>query len=145
MHAIVYVSEYTKSDESINQDLNDITKIAKETNPTLSITGLLFYHNRKFLQIIEGEKDSLEKLMVSIEKDPRHRNIERIIDEKAIRRSYEDWNMDSFNLSDHKSLDLDKLKIINQIYKESWLLESEVLIDFYKLMLQQEDLTKYNI
>ena len=27
MHAIVYVSEYTKSDESINQDLNDITKI----------------------------------------------------------------------------------------------------------------------
>ena len=145
MHAIVYVSEYTKSDESINQDLNDITKIAKETNPTLSITGLLFYHNRKFLQIIEGEKDSLEKLMVSIEKDPRHRNIERIIDEKAIRRSYEDWNMDSFNLSDHKSLDLDKLKIINQIYKESWLLESEVLIDFYKLKLQQDDLTKYNI
>ena len=145
MHAIVYVSEYTKSDESINQDLNDITKIAKETNPTLSITGLLFYHNRKFLQIIEGEKDSLEKLMVSIEKDPRHRNIERIIDEKAIRRSYEDWNMDAFNLSDHESLDLDKLKIINKIYKESWLLESKILIDFYKLMLQHEDLTKYNI
>ena len=145
MHAIVYVSEYTKSDESINQDLNDITKIAKETNPTLDITGLLFYHNRKFLQIIEGEKESLEKLMVSIEKDPRHRNIERLIDEKAIRRSYKDWNMDSFNLSDHESLDLDKLKIINKIYKESWLLESEILIDFYKLMLQQEDLTKYNI
>ena len=145
MHAIVYVSEYTKSDESINQDLNDITKIAKETNPTLGITGLIFYHKRKFLQIIEGEKESLEKLMVSIEKDPRHRNIERIIDEKAIRRSYEDWNMDAFNLSDHESLDLDKLKIINKIYKESWLLESKILIDFYKLMLQHEDLTKYNI
>ena len=50
MHAIVYVSEYTKSDESINQDLNDITKIAKETNPTLGITGLIFYHKRKFLK-----------------------------------------------------------------------------------------------
>ena len=139
MHAIIYVSEYTHNDDSIDNDLIDITNIAKEKNPDMDITGLLFYHKKKFLQIIEGPKDSLEILMTSIEKDSRHRNIERIIDENIFRRSYEDWNMDSFNLSDHESLDLGKLKILNKVYKELMALKTDVLIDFYRVMLQHKN------
>jgi hypothetical protein len=33
----------------------------------LDITGLLFYHNGSFIQVLEGEKDSLEVLMSILE------------------------------------------------------------------------------
>ena len=106
----------------------------------MDITGLLFHHNGKFLQIIEGEKTSLEKLMSSIEKDSRHTNIQRIIDEKISSRGYAEWNMDSFNLSDDTNLDIAKLKRIKNAYKEMAYIDSEILIDFYKVMIKKEDI-----
>ena len=138
MHTIIYVSEYVNHD--INQDLSDITNTSKSKNIDLDITGLLFHHNGKFLQIIEGEKTSLEKLMSSIEKDSRHTNIQRIIDEKISSRGYAEWNMDSFNLSDDTNLDIAKLKRIKNAYKEMAYIDSEILIDFYKVMIKKEDI-----
>ena len=44
-------------------------------NDKLSVTGALLFTGKYFAHIIEGPKDSVEKLMMSISKDSRHGNI----------------------------------------------------------------------
>ena len=80
MHLITYMSDYTGTDDQVKQDLVNITKTAKVENALREITGVLFYMEGKFLQVMEGEEDVLRSLMLNIEKDPRHKNIIYLID-----------------------------------------------------------------
>ena len=135
MHFIVYTSEYIGKEEDINPVLDDIVKKSKIHNPEYGITGLLFYHNQRFIQVLEGERDALEGLMSILEKDNRHRNIQRIIDQQIKKRGFNDWNMDSLNLAEGQDIDPDELIRIRDAYKKHLLVDSRLLVDFYKAML----------
>jgi hypothetical protein len=135
MHFIVYTSEYTGRKEDIDLVLDDIVKTSKINNPTHGITGLLFYHNQRFIQVLEGERDALEELMSIIEQDNRHKNIERILDQPIKKRGFTDWNMDSCNLSADQDIDPEELIRIRDAYKKHLLVDSKLLVEFYKAML----------
>lgn len=135
MHFIIYTSEYIGKEEDINSVLDDIVRTSKNNNPEYGITGLLFYHNKRFIQVLEGERDALEGLMSILEKDNRHRNIQRIIDQQIKKRGFKDWNMDSLNLSEGQNIDPDELIRIRDAYKKHLLVDSKLLVDFYKAML----------
>lgn len=144
MHLIVYTSESTSNNTDINKTLNDISKKARINNKNLDITGLLFYHNQRFVQILEGNKESLEKLLKIIEKDKRHQNIERIIDEKVDKRGFKEWNMDSFNISENEIIDPVELKNITDAIKINLVLDSLLLSSLYKSLLNSHDLSPEN-
>ena len=135
MHLIIYSSEYTGSDEDIDEVLSDIVTSSKTNNLASKITGLLFYHNQRFVQLIEGEQDSLERLMSILEEDTRHTNIQRIVDQDIKKRGFEQWNMDSFNLSADQDIDPEELSNISEAYKKHLLIDSKILVEFYKAML----------
>ena len=135
MHFIVYTSEYIGKEEDINPVLDDIVKKSKINNPEYGITGLLFYHKQRFIKVLEGERDALEGLMSILEKDNRHTNIQRIFDQPIKKRGFEDWNMDSLNLSEGQDIDPDELIRIRDAYKKHLLVDSRLLVDFYKAML----------
>jgi len=135
MHFIVYTSEYIGKEEDINLVLDDIVKKSKINNPEHGITGLLFYHNQRFIQVLEGERDTLEGLMSILEKDNRHKNIQRILDQQIKKRGFKDWNMDSLNLAEGQDIDPDELMRIRDAYKKHLLVDSKLLVEFYKAML----------
>ena len=57
------------------------------------VTGMLFYGNGTFLQVIEGEATTVDELVGKIARDPRHEDI-RILSRKAIEhREHPDWSM----------------------------------------------------
>lgn len=143
MHLIVYSSQYISTGSDINTVLSSISTVAKKYNLEFSITGLLFFHNGCFVQIIEGPQQSLEGLMEVLENDIRHENIIRLIDEPIEERSYSDWNMDSFNLSDSQELDTDKLINISRVYKETLSTRTDLLAKFYKAMLKPAEYFKF--
>ncbi len=144
MHLIVYTSESTLKNTDINKTLDDISRKARLNNKNLNITGLLFYHNRRFVQILEGSTESLEKLLKIIEKDKRHKNIERIIDEEINKRGFEEWNMDSFNISENEEIDPVELKKITDAMKKNLVLDSLLLTTLYKSLLNSRDLNPEN-
>ena len=144
MHLIVYTSESTLKNTDINKTLDDISRKARLNNKNLNITGLLFYHNRRFVQILEGSTESLEKLLKIIEKDKRHKNIERIIDEEINKRGFEEWNMDSFNISENEEIDPVELKKITDDMKKNLVLDSLLLTTLYKSLLNSRDLNPEN-
>ena len=136
MHLIVYISKYTGAPDKIDSVLSDITSISVANNDQLGITGLLFFHEGHFLQLIEGRQEAIESLMSKLERDPRHRDIHRLVDEEISGRSFEEWKMDSFNLSNIDKLDLDSMKTILDVYKRNYTMDAGDLILFFKLALE---------
>ncbi|MGB5277100.1 MAG: hypothetical protein WBP02_08000, partial [Gammaproteobacteria bacterium] len=69
------------------------------------------------------------------EKDNRHKNIQRILDQPIKKRGFMDWNMDSCNLSEDQDIDPEELIRIRDAYKKHLLVDSKFLVEFYKAML----------
>jgi hypothetical protein len=62
-------------------------------NTARGITGMLFYGNGTFLQVIEGAETAVDELVGRIARDSRHDDI-RILSRKPIeRREHPDWTM----------------------------------------------------
>lgn len=138
MHLIVYTSEFTRDSSDADAVLSDIVGTAKKRNPSMGVTGLLFYHNRRFVQVIEGEKDSLEELIAILVKDNRHKNIERLVDQAIMKRGFREWNMDSFNLDSTDTISADELTNITNAYKANIQMDSEILVTVYKALLKSQ-------
>ena len=135
LHLIVYTSRYTGNEHTLAADLTRITNQSKNNNPANFITGLLFYQNTRFLQIIEGDQGVLEGLMSLLEGDYRHEDIQRIIDQPIDRRSYDSWNMDSFNLSADEKVTAEQLHAIKASYDEHNAMQTDVITSFIKRMV----------
>ena len=135
MHLIAYSSSYTGDSSQIDQDLFDICQSSKALNPQKRITGLLFYHQGTFLQIIEGPQEHLEDLMTVLERDPRHKDIIRQVDCPIENRSYSDWNMDSFNLSSEIPIQAHTLTEISRAFIDMVEPRTDLLTRFYRAML----------
>lgn len=135
MHLIVYTSEYTGKVEDVDAALADIVARSKTNNTERDITGLLFYQGGRFIQLLEGDRESLEGLMSILEDDKRHKNIQRIVDQPIKERAFQEWGMGSLNLSENTVIDPDELVRIQRAYEKHLFVDSRLLIDFYKAML----------
>ena len=135
MHMLCYTSHYTGSD--ITSDLKKIMATSKKNNLTDEITGVLFYHNGSFIQVIEGEKNHLIKLMNKIQKDSRHNKVSILIDKEINKRYLSHWNMDSFNISDKEQLDLEELEKVRDAFEQNILPQPDALIQIFKLLIEK--------
>ncbi len=64
---------------------------AKAFNQKHGITGILFYDNQEFGQVIEGERVSVMKAWKRIQDDKRHHRIELLEIRDITERTYPDW------------------------------------------------------
>lgn len=138
MHLIVYVSDFDDTKDTEYNVLRDIQHTAKRQNPKYNITGVLFFTHNKFVQVLEGMEEDLRRLMSNIEKDPRHANVEYLIDSRIQSKSFQTWNMDSFNLDSEQAFDRETLRDITQRFKETLLPRSDALVVYYKALLEQK-------
>lgn len=138
MHLIAYVSSFNAKKYDPDEVLEEIVNVAKVENAKRQITGVLFYLNGVFLQIIEGEEALLRQLMSNIEKDKRHSNIEYLIDTKVEQRGFQKWNMDSFHLDSKQKISRDTIKDLTEGFKINLLPRSDMLAYYYKALLKQK-------
>jgi hypothetical protein len=74
-------------------DLYELVQAAQARNAAEGITGLMLYDDGRFYQWLEGPTANVARLLHSIEKDRRHRDIEIISDKPATTRQFGDWKM----------------------------------------------------
>lgn len=74
-------------------DLKSILQAARTKNAELSVTGMLLHTNGSFFQVLEGDESTLLKLFATIDSDPRHLNVTKIIHEPIAKRAFGDWKM----------------------------------------------------
>lgn len=128
MHLIMYASKYVGLPDSIGPDLVSILETAREFNAQNDITGMLFCDEGRFMQVLEGEKDTIQSLMDNILKDARHENVNVLLNHPVESRELADWNMRAFNVSSFKGKDWSLLDDFRSIYLKNFKVSSAQVI-----------------
>lgn len=93
MRQIIYTSISTADSGRAADDCPAILRVANSRNGLDGITGLLYTEDAAYLQTIEGPEESVEDLLVSLRNDPRHRDIDILVDRTVEDREFGDWMM----------------------------------------------------
>lgn len=97
LRQLVYVS--TAHDVG-REEIEAILQSCCRNNALRSVTGLLLYNGRNFLQLLEGEAGDLAWVMERIRSDPRHQGLSVLDDLEAGERACPDWLMRHIRLLD---------------------------------------------
>jgi hypothetical protein len=89
---LVYASVVRGQIPSHNE-LADLLRGARANNANLGITGALFYAQGSFLQALEGERSSVNRLYARIAQDSRHQDCEILLCNAIDRRWFAQWSM----------------------------------------------------
>ena len=74
-------------------DMVDVLSVSGNNNHRDGITGFMTFDGRRFLQFVEGEATALNNLMARLQGDPRHSDIEMLVDLPIRQRLCEGWLM----------------------------------------------------
>jgi len=74
-------------------ELKTLLAKARSNNTLLDVTGVLLYHEGSFLQVLEGDQETVETLYAKISKDPNHSNAMLLFKDNASERSFDQWTM----------------------------------------------------
>ena len=106
MYELLYTSV---SPQGLSEsELKIILENARSKNSSLGITGMLIYHDREIMQILEGEEEDVKALYQAISNDSRHRSVEVLYQGTIEHRSFSQWTM-AFKLLDPE--DVEKLLV----------------------------------
>jgi hypothetical protein len=78
LHQVIYTS-YLKNNFNEDNFFSQLM-LSRQSNAQNNITGMLFYAGGKYIQLIEGPKNSVTQLMGNIHQDERHYDIEILAD-----------------------------------------------------------------
>ncbi len=108
LERLVYRSAATGSTDSL---LNVATLLgeAQRNNARDGLTGALAAHDGWFVQVIEGQRETLDRLLKRLETDPRHRNISVIDRAPVSDRMFTDWSMANARITPSLKTALDAL------------------------------------
>lgn len=73
--------------------LDDILAAADRNNPYFQVTGVLMASEGRFAQVLEGPGWAVESVFRSIERDPRHTDVEVLYCRPLTQRSFMGWSM----------------------------------------------------
>lgn len=73
-----------------------LTDQAAQINQRLGLSGVLFYENQHFGQILEGPHNEVLKIWEKIQRDPRHQQVRLLKMEEVEKRSFPAWSMRFF-------------------------------------------------
>ncbi len=91
MRQIIYASE--AREQSATALAPAILRQSRVQNGMDGITGLLCACDNRFLQVLEGPKESVALAWARIQADPRHHRIEILEDQAIAERGFADWTM----------------------------------------------------
>lgn len=104
MLELVYKS---KAVANINQEeIDKILSTAQLFNNENGLTGCLIFHKGYFIQLLEGDSNTLKILYSKIEKDNRHYEIELLYEKNKEQRNFNDWGMAFVNLDEVESFSI---------------------------------------
>lgn len=90
-----------------SNNIVDILEKSRKFNSKNNLTGCLLYHKGEFVQILEGEKQVVQKLFKKIEIDSRHTHVNLVYEGHIDKKVFNNWSMAFKELSD---IDMKKLK-----------------------------------
>lgn len=142
MHMISYVSDTLVSPPVIKNEMVDIVSSAHKRNKKMDITGVLFFENNHFFQIIEGKEDNLRDIYQRIERDHRHCRISKLLDQPVSARTFEEWSLETFYVDNPSLISPKTLQLLRELYVQSFGVSATGLLEFVTKMIDEMDTFK---
>lgn len=98
MQRLIYTSMARR--RMSQRDIDRILMASRLYNEMTGITGLLVYHEKRFLQVLEGPIVELDKVYERIRRDWRHEDCRLLLKETIITRAFDQWEMAYRNHND---------------------------------------------
>ena len=102
LYCLVYTS--VSSQKMSDDDLKKILEKSREKNRKSNVTGMLLYLDPYFIQVLEGEEETIDSIFNTINQDSRHQKVSIIYKQPLDKRYFSNWFM-GFNKLHHKDLD----------------------------------------
>lgn len=139
MHLISYVSNSLIQPQMVQAALADINETAVRRNSEMEITGVLFFQNDHFYQVIEGPKPDLDTLFGKLEQDDRHTALNKLVDRPVSERAFADWSMEVFFVDNPDIVNPRTLSLLHALYHENFGADASDLVSFTKHMIDELD------
>ncbi len=125
MHTLIYSSEVETYLGDI--DISSLLYAARQSNAEHKVTGVLLHHNGNFIQVLEGEEETIKRLYETILKDRRHKNIKLLLEKEIDKRQFNGWDMGFKNITDE---DLDNYPVLKSVIEKQTAEDSSHVYDF---------------
>lgn len=93
MYSLVYVSRSLLPAGRAAPGIDAIVEVATARNAAEGVTGALLYTGTRFAQLLEGEEAAVRRIMASIVRDRRHRDVVTIDEGPAAARRFAGWSL----------------------------------------------------
>lgn len=131
VHCILYVSDATK--DFSNSDIEVLLDTSIEFNAKNDITGILLYRKGRFMQLLEGNNETVTNLYHKIYIDDRHKNCETLFSFDVPERNIETWSMGFLHIKEDEFnteyVDF-VMQLANTKFKDNSVLLHEQLLQF---------------
>lgn len=91
LETVVYIS--SASPDVTDADIEEILAACRRHNTAASVTGVLYYWDGSFIQVLEGETAQLDDILKKIKRDDRHRGIIEMYRGQIESRAFGEWAM----------------------------------------------------
>lgn len=145
MHMLSYCSRSTIDPARASGELRAIAQICAANNPLLAVTGVLIFEGSFFVQVLEGERDTLQRLSARIKADPRHSEFTVLADRPVDARQYGDWAMETFFVAEPNIVNVETLKGLSDVYQRNFDMQTDTYVDFLKHLVDQVDSFKIRL
>jgi hypothetical protein len=133
MLQMLYVSG--ASTQMTDAGIEEILTVSRRNNLRDGVTGMLLWADGVFIQILEGEPETVRRLYRRIQTDDRHRNLMLVLEQAADRRLFTQWSMgfkqlDAERASDKKLFQISRSALADRIAGDDGGLFLETVLAF---------------
>lgn len=100
-----YTSLYAGQPDQLASVIDWIRSFSAVRNVELGITGALVHDRGRFLQVLEGERASIDTLVAALARDPRHRDMTKLVRAPIRERTFAGWSMAVYDTRADTSVD----------------------------------------
>jgi hypothetical protein len=97
IRAIAYVShaafDYRQQYQELAESIEQIRAEATQRNMSQGIGGVLYYYKGSFFQYLEGPRQNIDRLVNTIQVDPRHVGFKLMFDQPIEEQRAPDWGL----------------------------------------------------
>ena len=141
MYHLIYTSHAVTqfSEAGLIQLLEQCRTFNKEKD----ISGMLLYLQGKFIQVLEGNKVEVNALYSSIEKDPRHKKVTKVIEGNSPHRIFKGWSMGFKKLTHEEFSNLSGFQDIDNFFNKQKLTEHSSLVLVFLKLFYEKNMVDY--
>ena len=77
----------------LDRDIQDILRTSTANNLRAGLSGMLLLVDETFFQVLEGDRESVERTFEGIARDSRHSGVIRVVAQERDERSFPRWSM----------------------------------------------------